>query len=84
MHLGDTLAAEAGSDAVIGRMGGQSPSTAAAVLPFASIEWRVGNSTAVSYRMVTMTAPVAPNLGVYERNRDRRRVAPVLRQRRQS
>jgi hypothetical protein len=63
MRLGDTIEAEAGSNAVIGRMGGQSPSTAAAALPFASIEWRVGNSTAVSYRMATMTAPVGPNSG---------------------
>jgi len=61
MRLGDTLRAEAGSDAVIARMGGPSPSTAAATMPFASVEWRVTNSSTVSYRMVTMTAPVAPD-----------------------
>ncbi len=59
MRLGDTLEAEVGSNEVIGRMGGQSPTTAAAALPFATIEWQVGNSSTVSYRMVSMTAPVA-------------------------
>ncbi len=58
MRLGDTLEVEAGSNAVIARMGGRSPSTAAAALPFASAEWRKGAST-VGYRMVTMTASVA-------------------------
>lgn len=56
IHFGDTIDAEAGSTAVIGHLGGPSPSSVAAALPFLTVAWHLGSST-VSYRMTTM----APN-----------------------
>ena len=56
LHFGDTISAEVGSTAVIGRLMGPSARTATAALPFAAVAWRYGSST-VSYRMTTM----APN-----------------------
>ncbi|HEY1804618.1 MAG TPA: carboxypeptidase-like regulatory domain-containing protein [Terracidiphilus sp.] len=53
MQLGPAIHAEVGSTAVIGRLGGESPSTAAAMLPFVNVEWRNGDS-AIRYRMATM------------------------------
>ncbi len=53
MQFGDAIEAEVGSTAVMGRLGGASPSTATAMLPFATVEWRHGAST-VRYRMATM------------------------------
>ena len=53
LHLGPDIDAEAGSTEVLGRMGGQSPDAMAVGLPFASVEWRSGDS-AVRYRMATM------------------------------
>jgi hypothetical protein len=53
LHLGPDIDAQAGSTAVLGRMGGRSPDTISVGLPFASVEWRGGDS-AVRYRMATM------------------------------
>jgi hypothetical protein len=53
MHFGNTLDAEAGSAAVLGRLGGPSPRAMTAMLPFATVEWHGGAST-VRYRMATM------------------------------
>ncbi|MGD0294778.1 MAG: carboxypeptidase-like regulatory domain-containing protein [Terracidiphilus sp.] len=52
MHLGDEFEGEAGSDQVLARLSSTSPQTVAAVLPFASVGWRDGNST-VRYRITT-------------------------------
>jgi hypothetical protein len=58
MHFGESLDAEAGSDAVAGRLAGTSLAgtsshTATAMLPFATVAWHEGAST-VRYRMATM------------------------------
>jgi len=53
LHFGNTLETEAGSTAVLGRLGGPSPSAVTAMLPFATVEWHGGAST-VRYRMATM------------------------------
>ena len=53
LNLGPSLDAEVGSTEVIGRMDGPTPDTIAVGLPFATVEWRGGNS-AVRYRMTTM------------------------------
>jgi hypothetical protein len=53
MHFGEAIDAEAGSNAVAGRLAGASPSTVTALLPFALVALHDGNST-VRYRMATM------------------------------
>jgi len=53
IHLDSAMEAEAGSTAVVGRLGGLTTSTATALLPFASVEWHSGLST-VRYGMATM------------------------------
>jgi hypothetical protein len=53
MHFGEALEAEVGSNAVAGRLAGASPSTATALLPYATVAWHDGDST-VRYRMATM------------------------------
>ena len=53
MHFGEALDAEAGSNAVAGRLAGSSPSTVTALLPYATVALHDGNST-VRYRMATM------------------------------
>ncbi len=53
MHFGAAIEAEAGSTAVLGRLGGPAPDLATAMLPFATVEWHSGAST-VHYRMATM------------------------------
>jgi hypothetical protein len=53
MHFGESLDAEVGSDAVAGRLAGTSSSMTTAMLPFATVAWHAGNSTA-HYRMATM------------------------------
>jgi hypothetical protein len=53
MHFGEAVEAEAGSNAVAGRLAGGSPSTVTALLPYATVALRDGNST-VRYRMATM------------------------------
>ncbi len=53
MQIGPDIDAEVGSTAVIGRLGGNSPSTATAVLPYANFEWQSG-AKSVRYRMATM------------------------------
>lgn len=52
MHLGDEFDIEAGATQVIGRLNGETPSTAVAALPNASVTWHGGNSS-VGYRMAT-------------------------------
>jgi len=52
INLGDEFEAEAGSTQVIARFQQNSANTVAAVLPFASLGWRDGNST-IRYRMTT-------------------------------
>lgn len=58
MRFGDAIEAEVGSTAVIGRLAGDTPSTATAMLPFANVEWHGGTNT-VRYRMATMTEEMA-------------------------
>jgi hypothetical protein len=53
MHFGEAVEAEAGSNAVAGRLAGASPSTVTALMPYATVAWRDGDS-AVRYRMATM------------------------------
>ena len=53
MQIGPDIDAEVGSTAVIGRLGGNSPSTATAMLPYANVEWQNG-AKSVRYRMATM------------------------------
>ena len=53
MHFGEAVDAEVGSNAVAGRLAGTSPSTATALLPYATVAWHGGAST-VRYRMATM------------------------------
>jgi hypothetical protein len=53
MNFGDTLHAEAGANLVMGRLAGMPDGATAAMLPFATVAWRNGNS-AVQYRMATM------------------------------
>jgi hypothetical protein len=53
MHFGEAVEAEAGSNAVAGRLVGTSPSTVTALLPYATVAWHGGAST-VRYRMATM------------------------------
>jgi hypothetical protein len=62
MHFGESLDAEVGSDAVAGRLAGDSPSTATAMLPYATVGWHTGNST-VRYRMATMVPDQAGSTG---------------------
>jgi hypothetical protein len=59
IHVGDEFEAEVGSDQVLARLSSLSPETVAAVLPFASVGWRYGNS-AVRYHMTTLL-PGAPD-----------------------
>jgi hypothetical protein len=59
IHLGDEFEGEAGSSQVLARLSSTAPQTVAAVLPFASLGWRGGNS-AVRYRMTTLL-PGAPD-----------------------
>jgi hypothetical protein len=54
MHFGEAIEAEAGSDVVAGRLMGASPSTATAMLPYATVAWH-GGATTIQYRMATMT-----------------------------
>jgi hypothetical protein len=61
IHLGDEFEGEAGSSQVLARLSSISPQTVVAVLPFASVGWRDGNS-AVRYRMTTLL-PGAPDAG---------------------
>jgi hypothetical protein len=53
MHFGEALEAEVGSDVVASRLAGASPSTATAMLPYATVAWHGGTST-LQYRMATM------------------------------
>jgi hypothetical protein len=61
INLGDKLKAEAGSGQVLARFAGASSDTLTVLLPFASVDWKVGNS-AVRYRMATQL-PGAPEVG---------------------
>jgi hypothetical protein len=53
MRLGPDIEANVGSTQVLGHLDGQSSDTIAVGLPFATVEWR-GGDTAVRYRMATM------------------------------
>jgi hypothetical protein len=53
MHFGEAIDVEAGSNAVAGRLAGPTPSTATAMLPYATVELHRGPS-ALHYRMATM------------------------------
>jgi hypothetical protein len=59
IHLGDEFEAEVGSNQVLARVSGPSAEMVAAMLPFASVGWRDGDST-VRYRMSTLR-PAAPD-----------------------
>ncbi len=52
MRMGDEFEAEVGSTQVLARLAEQSSDIVAAALPFATVNWRGGNST-VGYRMAT-------------------------------
>jgi len=52
IHLGDTIEAEVGSSQVVARFASNSPNTAAAALPFATVGWHDGNSV-VHYGMAS-------------------------------
>jgi hypothetical protein len=52
VHLGDEFVVEAGSSEVLARLSSNAPQTIAAVLPYASVGWRGGDST-IRYRMTT-------------------------------
>lgn len=54
MEFGPDMDAEVGTTAVIGRLGGDSPSTATAMLPFVNVEWRHG-ANGIRYGLATMT-----------------------------
>jgi hypothetical protein len=60
MRLGEAIEAEAGSTEVLARLGGQSPAAAMVGLPFATVTWHAGNTSA-HYRMATMVS--APGFG---------------------
>jgi hypothetical protein len=53
MHLGDLFELDAGSTEVMGHISGDKPASVTAALPYASLQWRNGDST-VQYRMATM------------------------------
>jgi len=53
MQLGDALRAEVGSTQVFARFASQSPNTVFTALPFASVDWRNGDTT-IRYRMSTL------------------------------
>jgi len=52
MSLGDEFEVEAGTSQVVAHVAGESPRTVAAMLPYASVGWRKGDST-YRYRMTT-------------------------------
>jgi hypothetical protein len=52
MNLGDEFEAEAGSSQVLARFAHDSPNTVLAALPYATVDWRKGNST-VRYSVTT-------------------------------
>ena len=60
MHFGESVEADVGSTAVLGRLAGPASSTATAMLPFANIAWHSG-LTNVHYRMASMIRPQAPD-----------------------
>jgi Carboxypeptidase regulatory-like domain len=53
MNFGEALQAEAGANLAMGRVAGMAEGGVAAMLPFATVAWRNGNSS-VHYRMATM------------------------------
>jgi hypothetical protein len=53
MRLGDEIEAEAGSSELWARLGGPNPEAMVELLPFASVNWRDGQST-FRYRMTTV------------------------------
>ncbi len=53
MHFGESVEADVGSDMVASRLAGVLPSTATALLPYATVMWH-GSNSALQYRMATM------------------------------
>jgi len=53
LNLGDEFEVEAGSNQVLARFAQNAPATLAAALPFASVDWRDGDSD-LRYRMTTI------------------------------
>jgi hypothetical protein len=53
MHFGPDIDAEVGANTAVGRLGGLPSGATAALLPFATVAWRNGNST-LHYGMATM------------------------------
>ena len=53
MHFGESVEADVGSGLVESRLTGPAPSTASALLPYATVVWR-GSKSALQYRMATM------------------------------
>ncbi len=53
MHLGPSIDAQAGANLVWGRLNGKPGGAATAMLPFASVAWRGGDST-IHYDLATM------------------------------
>ncbi len=54
MEFGDAAEAEVGATEAIARLGGASPQSVIAALPFARVGWRAGGSSEIGYRMTTM------------------------------
>jgi len=57
MDFGGAIEAEVGTTEVVAHMAGQSSKTVTGALPYASVDWRLSESTFVSYSMAT----VVPN-----------------------
>lgn len=53
MHLGPAIEAEVGTTGVIAHLGGASPDTVTAALPYAEVGW-TGGDTTIGYRMATL------------------------------
>jgi hypothetical protein len=53
INMGDEFQIEAGAEQVLARLNENSPNTVMAALPFATVEWRGGNST-VRYRLASV------------------------------
>ena len=62
IHLGDEFKGDVGSNQMLARLSGPSPDTVAAVLPFADVAWRNGNSS-LGYRVATMVPTVQSSEG---------------------
>ncbi len=59
LNLGPTLDAEVGATQLVAHLGGSSPDTVTAALPYAQVGWTSGNST-IGYRMATLVPADEP------------------------